>query len=133
MVQDVAFSSVTQSHSDENIADVKKSLSVSPHSYSSSALSILDGRSTREIALLNESSQKAHDHLLHVICRAQTHSKRDLLWYRLLSGGTGEEDKETKKTRRKSEFRRPVLDLAELWDSGIDVEEFFESQPNAVR
>lgn len=126
MAHETGFSSVPQSHSEENIA--KKSLSGSPHSYSSGALSSLDGRTTREIALLNESSQKAHDHLLHVVCRAQTHSKRDLLWYRLLAGGTGEDDKEIKKTRRKSEFRRPIPDLAELWSCGIDVEEFFENQ-----
>ncbi|XP_031552514.1 KICSTOR complex protein SZT2-like [Actinia tenebrosa] len=122
MVLEIANSSMFQSHSEENIA--KKSLSARPHLYSSGAISSLDGRTTREIALLNESSQKAHDLLLHVVCQAQTHCKRDLLWYRLLSGGTGEDDKERKKTREKSEHRKPIPDLAEQWSSRVDVEEF---------
>ncbi|XP_020912267.1 KICSTOR complex protein SZT2 isoform X2 [Exaiptasia diaphana] len=124
MVQEITKSSITQSHSDENIPESKKRLGTSPHSYSSGAISTMDGRSTREVALLNESSQRAHDHLVLVICRAQTHSKRDMLWFRLLAEGTSDEEKEAKK-RRKSEFRRPVPDLAANWSSGIEVEELY--------
>lgn len=131
MVQEVTKSSIPQSQSDENIADAKKKLGTSPHSYSSGAISTMDGRSSREVALLNESSVRAHDHLIHVICRAQTHSKRDMLWFRLLAGGTGDEDKEAKK-RRKSEFRRPLPDLAENWSTGIEVEELYQDIGNEV-
>ncbi|XP_048580524.1 KICSTOR complex protein SZT2 isoform X3 [Nematostella vectensis] len=117
-------------HSEEDIAVKKKSMSLSPRSQSASLLSTLDGRTNHELALLTDASNRAHDHLLHVVCRAQSHSKRDVLWYRLLSAGTGEGG--DGKKRRKSEFRRPGADLAASWNSGIYVEEMYNTQASTV-
>jgi len=63
--------------------------------------------------MLNEAFLRARGHLVHVVCRAQTHCNRDLLWHRLLAGGTGEEEKDGgKRGRRRSEVRRSGSDYS---------------------
>ena len=73
--------------------------------------SLWDSVSEKEFRLTTEAFQRARVHLVHVVCRAQTHCSRDMLWHRLLIGGIGEEEKDgTKKARKRSEVRRSGSD-----------------------
>lgn len=75
--------------------------------------SAVNNESQRETKLLNAAFNLAHDYLVHVVCRAQSHCNRDLLWHRLLVGGTGEEEKDVgKRGRRRSEVKRSGSDLS---------------------
>ena len=76
-----------------------------------------EAASTPEVKLLLEASQNAHDYLVHVICRAQTHWMRDFLWFRLLAGVSGGEQEKTepKKRRKQSESKRSSADLTAGW------------------
>ena len=56
--------------------------------------SLCDSVSEKEFRLITEAYQRARVHLVHVVCRAQTHCSRDMLWHRLLVGGIGEEEKD---------------------------------------
>ena len=82
-----------------------------------------DNVSQKESRLLTEAFNLARVHLVHVVCRAQTHCSRDLLWHRLFAGGTGEEEKDGgKRGRRRSEVRRSGSDysLKASWMKGFD-------------
>jgi len=108
------FPNVIQSHSDENIAEQRSGSNVS----FTQALATYEGVSPenvsqRESRMLNEAFLRARGHLVHVVCRAQTNCNRDLLWHRLLAGGTGEEEKDGgKRGRRRSEVRRSGSDYS---------------------
>lgn len=108
------FPNVIQSRSDENIAEQRSGSNVS----FTQALATYEGASPenvsqRESGMMNEAFQRARGHLVHVVCRAQTHCNRDLLWHRLLAGGTGEEEKDGgKRGRRRSEVRRSGSDYS---------------------
>ena len=115
---------ITASHSDENIAELRRdslpTLLPLPVNYEDSSS---DNASQRESRLLTEAFQRARDHLLHIACRAQTHCNRDLLWHRLLAGESEEEEKDgAKKTRRKSVMRKSnsELSLKQSWMKGLD-------------
>lgn len=75
--------------------------------------SAFDNACHRESNLLTEAFNRAHDHLVHVVCRAQAHCNRDLLWQRLLVGGTGREERESgRRGRRRSEVSRTGSDAS---------------------
>ena len=84
--------------------------------------SLCDSVSEKEFRLITEAFQRARVHLVHVVCRAQTHCSRDMLWHRLLIGGIGEEEKDgTKKGRKRSEVRRSGSDynVKAHWMKGL--------------
>ena len=118
------FPNVTQSSSDENIAEQRSGSNLSfTQALASYENASSDNVSQRESRLLTEAFQRARVHLVHVVCRAQTHCNRDLLWHRLLVGGTGEEEKDGgRKGRRRSEVRRSGSDFnVKLnWMKGLD-------------
>lgn len=117
------FSNVTSSRSDENIAEQRSgsntSFTQALNSYENASS---ENASRKETRLLTEVYNRALIHLVHVVCRAQTHCSRDLLWRRLLVGGTGEEEKDGgRKGRRKSEVRRSESDYSlKNWMKGLD-------------
>ena len=105
--------SIIQSRSDENIGEQRSGSNVSfIQALATYESSLSDSVSQKETRLLTEAFQRARVHLVHEVCRAQTHCNRDMLWHRLLLGGTGEEEKDaTKKSRRRSEMRRSGSDV----------------------
>ena len=114
------FPMFNSSRSQELIAEKR---SGSAQELTSSENTSSDNVSQREFRLLTEAFNRARVHLVHVVCRAQTHCNRDLLWHRLFVGGTGEEEKDAgKRGRRRSEVRRSGSDYSVKgnWMKGLD-------------
>ena len=107
------FAHPSSSLFNDNIKEHRRESLPAPSSFTSST----DGSSNvklsqREVRLLTEAYLRARDHLVHVVCRAQTHCNRDLLWHRLFAGGPGEEEKDgPRKGRRRSDVKKAGLDL----------------------
>ena len=115
---------VTSSRSDEKIGDYHRNVlpptAPIPEHYEEE---LPENVALPESTLLKEASLRGRDHLVHIICRAQTHCNRDLLWHRLLAGETGDEEKDGgKKSRRKSVMRKSNSEtsLKQSWAKSLD-------------